>query len=115
VELCYGDVVDEALAAAWSLEPDVVYLLSDGKIQSERDLALLLAPGKPFAIHTVGVGLGAGPTLRERLQHIAAANGGEFREADVGQDQRQLALQRPRPYHRTEPGATWGRRVRPPR
>ena len=111
VELCYGDVVDEALTAAASIQPDAVYLLSDGKIQSQRDLALLLAPGKTFAIHTIGVGLGQNATARAKLDAVAEANAGTFREAEVAEDSRLLAVQQPRPYHREVPGTVWGRRV----
>jgi hypothetical protein len=112
VELCYGDVVDEALAAAISIRPDVVYFLSDGKIYSDRDLQQLLASGKPFPIHTFGVGLGNGTVSREKLQLVADANGGEFSEAEITPFNRDLARVQPRAYHREGPGPIWGRRVR---
>ncbi|HYO23937.1 MAG TPA: VWA domain-containing protein, partial [Lacipirellulaceae bacterium] len=83
VELCLGDAVQEALAGAISIEPDCMFLLSDGRIQGEKKMAFLLhAAGGAFPIHTVGVGLSAGAEVsRENLRQIALANGGEFREA----------------------------------
>ncbi|MCA9257711.1 MAG: VWA domain-containing protein [Planctomycetales bacterium] len=111
VELCYGDVVDEAIYAALRLNPDVVFLLSDGKIMSSGDLELLLSPDKGFPVHTVGVGLGASTTAREKLQRIADANAGSFREAPIAADLRAASAENPRPYRRKGPGPVWGRRV----
>jgi hypothetical protein len=115
VELCLGDAVVDALAGAISIEPDTVFLLSDGRIQGEKKMAFLLgAGGGEFPIHTVGVGLSAGATTsRENLQQIATANGGDFREAEVPDEMRQLARDKPRPYHNKGPGPIWGRKVKP--
>jgi hypothetical protein len=114
VELCLGDAVQEALAGAISIEPDCVILLSDGRIQGEKKMRFLLeAGGGDFPIHTVGVGLGrTAVASRRNLQMIAEANGGEFREATVPEEMRELALTKPRPYHSTAPGPVWGRDVK---
>jgi hypothetical protein len=114
VELCLGDAVVDALAGAISIEPDTVFLLSDGRIQGEKKMAFLLgAGGGEFPIHTVGVGLSAGATTsRENLQQIASANGGDFREAEVPAEMQQLARDKPRPYHNKGPGPVWGRNVK---
>jgi hypothetical protein len=114
VELCLGDAVQEALAGAISIEPDTVILLSDGRIQGEKKMRFLLeAGGGDFPIHTVGVGLGKNATAsRRNLQMIAEANGGEFREASVPQEMKELALTKPRPYHSSAPGPVWGRNVK---
>jgi hypothetical protein len=114
VELCLGDAVVDALSAAISIEPDTVFLLSDGRIQGEKKMAFLLqAGGGRFPIHTIGVGLSAGAsTSRDNLQQIAAANGGDFREADVPAEMKQLAREQPRPYHNKGPGPIWGRSVK---
>jgi hypothetical protein len=115
VELCLGDAVVDALAGAISIEPDTAFLLSDGRIQGEKKMAFLLgAGGGEFPIHTVGVGLSAGATTsRENLQQIASANGGDFREAEVPAEMKQLARDKPRPYHNKGPGPIWGRKVKP--
>jgi hypothetical protein len=115
VELCLGDAVGEALAGAITLEPDAVFLLSDGRIQGERKMQFLLsAGGGRFPIHTVGVGVG-GETARLNLQQIAEANDGDFREAEIPEDMRELARQNPRPYHNDGPGPIWGLNVKPRR
>lgn len=115
VELCLGDAVVEALSAAATIEPDVVLLLSDGRIQGTRKMQFLLdARSRSFPIHTIGVGLGRSATAsRRNLQDVAAANGGDLREAEVPESMRQLARTRPRPYHADAPGAVWGRQVKP--
>jgi hypothetical protein len=116
VELCLGDVVLDALNAAASIDPDTVILLSDGRIQGERKMAALLAGGGDFPLHTIGVGLGAGAVVsRRNLADIAAANGGDFREAPVPDEMRELARDNPRPYNSEGPGPIWGRSVKPRR
>lgn len=113
VELCLGDTVDEALAAAASIGPDAVYLLSDGRIQSQKKLAYLMAAEtRDFPIHTVAVGLGRAPASREKLAMVAEANGGTFVDRDVPDEMKDLALKSPRPYHNQQPGAVWGRNVK---
>jgi hypothetical protein len=113
VELCLGDSVDEALAAAAMIEPDTVFLLSDGRIQGERTIRFLLDGSlRNFPIHTFAVGIGASAAGRRNLADIAAAHGGQFREADVPDAMQQLARRRPRRYHSETPGAVWGRHVR---
>jgi hypothetical protein len=113
VELCLGDSTDEALAIAAMIEPDAVFLLSDGRIQSEKTMRFLLSPQmRDFPIHTFGVGMGSSVAGRRNLGDIAAANGGEFRESDVPDEMRQLARDKLRPYHSEGPGPVWGRKVR---
>lgn len=113
VELCLGDSVLDALNAAASIEPDTVLLLSDGRIQGDRKMGALLAGGGDFPLHTIGIGLGGGAsTSRKNLADIAAANGGEFREAAIPDEMRELARENPRPYNSEGPGQVWGRSVR---
>jgi hypothetical protein len=113
VELCLGDAVVDALGAAASIQPDTIILLSDGRIQGERKMAYLLgAGGGAIPINTVGIGLGAGAVARDNLKQIAEANGGEFREAEVPAEMRDLARAHPRPYHNKTPGPVWGMKVK---
>jgi hypothetical protein len=113
VELCLGDAVIDALAAAISIEPDTVFLLSDGRIQGEKKMQFLLgAGGGEFPIHTIGVGLGGATASRRNLQEIAASNRGDFREAAVPAEMLMRSRQRPRPYHNKGPGPIWGRSVK---
>jgi hypothetical protein len=115
-ELCLGDAIVEALSAAAMIEPDTVFLLSDGRTQGERKMAFLLdARNRNFPIHTVGVGLGKGSFARQNLQQVALANAGEFRESDVPRPMLDLSRTHRRPYHSDAPGEIWGRQVKPGR
>ncbi len=114
VELCLGDAVLDAMAGVIAIQPDTVFLLGDGRIQGEKKMrALLEASAGDFVIHTVGVGLGKNAVAsRRNLQMIAEANGGDFREAEVPEEMRELALTNPRPYHNQTPGPIWGLKVK---
>jgi len=114
VELCLGDSVDDALAAAAMIDPDAVFLLSDGRIQGNKKIRFLLdGQSRNFPIHTFAVGMGSSVAGRRNLADIAAANGGEFREGEIPAEMRELARQRLRPYHSERPGPVWGRQVKP--
>jgi hypothetical protein len=114
VELCLGDSVDEALAIAEMIEPDTVFLLSDGRIQSEKTLRYLLdSRARNFPVHTFAVGMGSSVAGRRNLADVAAANGGEFRESEIPAEMRDEARQNLRPYHSERPGPIWGRNVKP--
>jgi hypothetical protein len=113
VELCLGDSVDEALAAAGMIRPDTVFLLSDGRVQGDRTMRFLLsAEVRDFPIHTFGVGMGGSVVGRRNLADIAKANGGEFHDSDVPAEFRELARTKPRPYHSEQPGPIWGPKVK---
>jgi hypothetical protein len=113
VELCMGDSVDEAMAVAAMIQPDTVFLLSDGIIHGDKTIRFLLsAELRNFPIHTFGVGMGSSVAGRRNLADIAAANGGQFRESDVPDAMRELARSKPRAYHSDGPGAVWGRHVK---
>lgn len=114
VELCLGDSVDEAIAIAAMIEPDTVFLLSDGRIQSQKTIRFLLAgESRNFPIHTFAVGMGGSVAGRRNLADVAAANGGEFSESEIPAEMRDLARREMRPYHSEQPGPVWGRRVKP--
>jgi hypothetical protein len=114
VELCLGDSVDEAIAMAAMIEPDTVFLLSDGRIQGNKTIRYLLAgETRNFPIHTFAVGMGGSVAGRRNLADVAAANGGEFRESEIPDEMRDLARRELRPYHSDQPGPVWGRRVKP--
>jgi hypothetical protein len=114
VELCLGDSVDEAIAVAAMIEPDTVFLLSDGRIQGDKTIRFLLAgEQRNFPIHTFAVGMGSSVAGRRNLAEVAAANGGEFRESEIPDEMRDLARRELRPYHSEQPGPVWGRRVKP--
>jgi len=114
VELCLGDSVEEAILAAASIEPDTVFLLSDGRIQGENKFRVLLnAESRNFPIHTFAVGMNGSVAGRKNLQLIADANGGEFTESEIPPEMRDLSRRQLRPYHNETPGPVWGRNVKP--
>ena len=110
VEICLGGRLLDAVELAASVEPDVVYVLSDGDIRSTRIMGRLTTPEAwPFVIHTLGMGART-PEHAANLQAIAAASGGTFRPVAAHPAAIQAARLRPIRYHR-EPGPVWGSRV----
>lgn len=119
VEICLGGALKDAMAMAEKLEPDAVYVLSDGDyLFYERDgqrvmsssLRKLTEPNDwKFTINTLGM------TVRdaddaEALTLIAQAHGGKFRNVSVHPAAEQRSRQRPIRYNR-EPGKVWGTKV----
>lgn len=115
VEFCMGNVVDEAMEAATMIRPDVVYLLTDGDLDSTRDQRrmgyLLDTRGRKFPIHTFGLGTGENSKPADKLRQVAAANDGTFRAVKVSAAARARAEEKHRPYHDKEPGREWGLNV----
>ena len=115
VELCLGNVVDEALAAAISIRPDAIYLLTDGDLDTTRDQRrmrfLLDSAGRDFPVHTFGMGTSESGKAAEKLKQVAAANHGTFRAVEVSPDAVALARIKARPYHNKTAGKVWGLRV----
>lgn len=110
VEMCLGGRLLDAMDYAAAMEPDVVYLLTDGDIRSPRTIERMTSPDSwAFPIHTLGMGART-PQHGQILKSIADATGGTARP--VIADPRVVAKARARPirYHRT-PGVTWGSAV----
>ena len=108
VEMRLGNAVDKALEAATAIQPDVVYFLTDGKVNTTPDgrkLRIFLeSQGRTFPIHTFGMGAGTRGEFAENLINIAQANGGTYRPVDVLPAMQELAKQkyrnRPKPESR---------------
>jgi hypothetical protein len=114
VELCLGDSVEDAVNAAAMIEPDTVFLLSDGRIQGENKFRVLMnGNSRNFPIHTFAVGMNGSVAGRKNLQMIADANGGDFTESEISPEMRDLSRTNLRPYHNETPGHVWGRNVKP--
>ena len=115
VEFCLGNQVDQAIQAAAMIRPDVVYLLTDGDLDSTRDQrrlnALLNAQGREFVIHTFGLGTGDTSRAAEKLRQVAEANQGTFRSVKISDQAKQAATEKDRPYHDKAPGKEWGLNV----
>ena len=113
VELCGGNAIDEALAAAAVIRPEAVFLLTDGDLftTDEKKSLLLNNPGRPYPIHTFGLGVGAQTKTATGLRQVAEANGGTFRAIKISAEMKALAQEKERPYHSKEPGPVWGIKV----
>ncbi|WP_428305794.1 hypothetical protein [Lacipirellula sp.] len=114
VELCLGDSVEDAINAAAMIEPDTVFLLSDGRIQGDNKFRVLMnGNARNFPIHTFAVGMNGSVAGRKNLQMIADANGGDFNESEIPPEMRDISRTDLRPYHNETPGPVWGRHVKP--
>ena len=112
VEMCLGGRLLDAVEMAAAMEPQVVYLLSDGDIRSERVIAELTRPNVfPFTIHTLGMGA-RGPADAQKLTAIATAHGGTYRPIAATPAAVRSAAVQPIPYHNRAPGKVWGSAVR---
>lgn len=110
IEICLGGRLLDAMELAATLDPQVVYLLSDGDIRSERVMdALTETEAWPFTIHTLGMGARSEKHAMN-LAAIAQANGGGFRLVTAHPQAVLRSQRRPIRYHR-EQGEVWGSRV----
>jgi hypothetical protein len=106
VELCSGGDLVEAIELAIELRPDVVFMLSDGAINSQRTMNFMTDPNSwTFAVHTFGMNV-KGPEQARKLGVIAQANRGTFQLVQPSLAAIQLSKQRPVRYNKR--GATWG-------
>lgn len=106
IELCVGGALLKAVEIAESLEPQVVYVLSDGNITSVRTLTELTRPGaRKFTLHTLGMGV-AKPQDAQNLAAIAAAHRGTFQMVRPLPAAMQMA--KTRPLRSNTFGVAWG-------
>lgn len=110
VEICLGGRLLDAMEIAAGLEPDVVYLLTDGDIRSERVTERMTTPDAwAFTIHTLGMGART-PRHVAILSAIATNTGGVYRPVGANPAAVTRSRLRPIPYHR-ETGTVWGSAV----
>lgn len=112
VELCSGGKLIEAMDLAESLEPEVVFILTDGNITGTRTMERLAQSNdRRFAIHTLGMGV-AKPRDAQNLLAIAQANRGTFqmvRSLPAAVQSAKL-----RPIRSNGAGVSWGEGLQPP-
>jgi hypothetical protein len=109
VPMCMGGRLVDAVKAAERLEPQVIFLLSDG-VMGDFSVQYLTAPKETSSvIHTLGMTV-PDLTAARRLLAIALANRGTFRPVGVTLIARRLAVARPIAKHRVR-GLVWGRRL----
>ncbi len=113
VELCTGNAIDEALAAAEKIRPDAVFLLTDGNLftTDEKEALLLYPADRSYPIHTFGLGVSENSRTADRLKAVAEANGGTFRAIKISDKMKATAKERMRLYHNKKPGSVWGKKV----
>ena len=113
VELCTGNAIDEALAAAEVIRPDTVFLLTDGNLfTTETKKSLLLNRfGRTYSIHTFGLGVGEKTKTAAGLKQVAEINEGTFRAIEISVSMKAQAKEEPRAYHNKTPGPVWGLKV----
>jgi hypothetical protein len=110
VELCSGGDLIEAMELVIELRPDVVFMLSDGAINSQRTMSFMTEPNNwTFAVHTLGMNV-TGPEQAQKLGAIAQANRGTFQLVQPSPAAIQFSQQRPIRYNKR--GATWGEKRR---
>ena len=106
VELCVGGALLKAVDLAESLEPQVVYMLSDGDISGTKTMEQLTQThDRKFAIHTLGMGVKK-PQDAQNLAWIAQANRGTFQM--VGTLPAAVQMAKARPIRSNKWGVAWG-------
>ncbi|MCH2115126.1 MAG: hypothetical protein MK171_09500 [Pirellulales bacterium] len=112
VELCVGNSIDEALEAALVIQPDTVFLLTDGELFTTETKKRMLLDGasREFPISTFGMGAGETSKFVSELRQVAEANRGTYRTIDVSPEAANRAREKNRPSRGSgEPGPVWGR------
>ena len=106
LELCSGGKLVEAIELAAALHPDVVYVLSDGDINSPRTMQKVTeANDWEFVIHTLGMGVKK-PAVAENLNAIAQAHRGKFKMVQA--DPAAVHMARQHPIRSNPTGVAWG-------
>lgn len=106
VELCIGGALLKAVDMAESLDPQVVYMLSDGDISGTKTMEQLTQThDRKFAMHTLGMGVKK-PQDAQNLAWIAQANRGTFQM--VGTLPAAVQMAKARPLRSNKWGVAWG-------
>jgi len=105
VERCLQTRGEDAMKAAFVLQPDVIYLLGDGSF-TDKAVEKTLATSVPdVTIHTLGFGMNA--KAREGFENIARRFGGKFHEIAISPAAKKLSETLKRPKNNSPHGA-WG-------
>jgi hypothetical protein len=106
VELCQGGAILKAMEIAESLDPQVVYVLSDGDMTGTVTMQRLTQSNeRPFSVHTLGMGVSK-PQDAQNLLAIAQANRGTFQMVRPLPAAVQSA--KARPIRSNGRGVSWG-------
>lgn len=105
VELCLKTNGKEAIAAAFALKPDVIFVLGDGAFTDKASAFFAARPQKKIPLHTLGMevtGKNAGD-----FQTLAKTNGGTYKDVAVADGALLVSRKFPRPRNTTR-GPVWG-------
>jgi hypothetical protein len=115
IELCLQTRGEEAMERAFTMKPDVLYLLGDGAFTDKTAQRTLSHQDSRVTVHTLGFGMRE--KSRESFEAIAARFRGKFHEVAVTPQMRQLDQMNKRPRNRSQHGV-WGIKLgagKPPR
>ena len=105
VEMCLKTKGEEAMKTAFALQPDVIYILGDGRFTDRAGVMLVTPHSRQVPIHTLGMEVDA--IGKREFQAIAKANRGTYRNVSASRRARTLAATNPIKKNRTR-GYVWG-------
>ncbi|MGI9470449.1 MAG: VWA domain-containing protein [Rubripirellula sp.] len=110
VQLCLKTNGRQAIAAAFSLQPDVIFVLGDGAFTDGASNFFAARPQTKIPLHTLGMEVK--PKDAVAFQQLAKANGGTYKDVGVADGARAFARQNPRPRNSVR-GPVWGITLKP--
>jgi hypothetical protein len=105
VEMCLKTKGEEAIQTAFDLQPDVIYILGDGRFTDRAGMMLAAPHKRQVPIHTLGMEVD--PIGKREFQAIAKANRGTYRNVTASRTARKMAARNPIKKNRTR-GYVWG-------
>ena len=108
VELCLKTNGREAIAAAFALKPDVIFVLGDGAFTDKASAFFASRPQKKIPLHTLGMEVK--PKDAAGFQKLAKSNGGTYKDVGVADGALAIANKFPRKRNTTR-GPIWGMKL----
>ena len=105
VQLCLKTNGKEAIAMAFKMEPDVIYVLGDGAFTDKASQHFAAMPKTKTVLHTRGMEVS--PKNAQQFEMLAKAHGGNYKDVGVSPIGAQMAKQNPRPRNNSR-GQIWG-------
>ncbi len=110
VQLCLKTNGREAIAAAFALNPDVIFVLGDGAFTDKASSFFASRPQKRVPLHTLGMEVK--PKDAVGFQKLAKSNGGTYKDVGVAEGAVAIAKRFPRQRNTTR-GPIWGVKLQP--